>query len=49
MTNADVWLFLRFEAGVLTQDRVRYSVGDLPKLLGVLVAIVNDVQAKRGR
>lgn len=49
VTNADVWLFLRLEAGQLTQDRVRYSVGDLSKLLGVLVAIVNDVQAKRGR
>ena len=47
VTNADVWLFLRLDGTTLTQDRVRYSVSDLPKLLGVLAAIVSDVEAKR--
>jgi hypothetical protein len=40
VTSGNLWRFLKLEGATLSVDVVEYHLGDLPKLLGILVAIV---------
>lgn len=40
-TNGYEWIFLKFENNIITVNTIRYSLTNLPELLGVLQHIIN--------
>jgi len=41
VTSGNLWRFLKLENNTLYIDKIEYYLGDLPKLLGILVSIAN--------
>lgn len=42
VTSGETWQFLRLEGDTLVIDAVRYYLGDIEKILGILLAIVSE-------